>query len=147
MTYNYTIDYPWLLCNGERVLLCEEITPEQLEARRAEYQALADAPPPEPARPRIPDLSPRQLWLGLMTEEIITPEECEAAGLGTIPAFIEAVIADFPSPVQRAAARVTINKGLTIERNNALVTDALARLPVPPPPEAVDAFFLTYSQV
>lgn len=101
----------------------------------------------ETAPPVIPDLSPRQLWLGLMTEEIITPEEAEAASLGTIPAFIENVIAALPSEVQRAAARVTIRTGLSVERNNALVTDALGRLPVPPPPEAVDAFFLTYSQV
>lgn len=105
--------------------------------------AFEDATPPVV----IPDLSPRQLWLGLMTEEIITAAEAEAASLGTIPAFIENVIAALPSEVQRAAARVTIRTGLSVERNNALVIAALATLPVPPTPEAVDAFFIGYSQV
>lgn len=101
-----------------------------------------------PALPRaIPDLSPRQLWIGLMTEEIITPAECEAASLGVIPAFIENVIAALPSDIQRATARVTIRRGLSVERDNALVTAALATLPVPPTNEAVDQFFLSYSQV
>lgn len=96
---------------------------------------------------KVPDLSPRQLWLGLMFEEIITPAEAEAASLGTIPAFIENVILSLPSDAQRAAARVTIRRGLSVERSNQLVTAALATLPTPPTSEEVDAFFIAYSQV
>lgn len=38
----YTTDYPWLVCDGERVLLTSG-TPEELEALRAQYQADVDA--------------------------------------------------------------------------------------------------------
>jgi hypothetical protein len=123
-------------------LSAEEIAERAALAAAAEAAAAARA-----ASAPVPSLTPRQLWLGLMTEEIITPAEAEAASLGTIPTFMENVIFSLPSEAQRAAARVTIRAALAIERSNPLVASALAGLPSPPSSEAVDAFFRTYSLI
>ena len=90
-------------------------------------------------------LTPRQLFIGLVTEGFITPEEgIAAAATGALPAAVEAAIGGIPAP-QQVAARITWARMGTVMRTDPLVNLLGAAEGVGP--EALDAFFTTYAGV
>ena len=78
--------------------------------------------PPEP----VPlSITMRQLLIGLMGAEWITPAQADAwSADGTLPATITAVIDALPTEAERVAARITARKMSSAYRNDPLLIAA-----------------------
>lgn len=73
----------------------------------------------------VPTITPRQLFMALVLNEIITPEEAIAAAtVGAMPAIMEGIVSLLPEE-QRPLVRITWARMTEVDRNNPLV-DALA---------------------
>ena len=82
------------------------------------------APEPEP-EPAPQSITMRQLLIGLMGAEWITPAEADAwSADGTLPATITAVIGALPTEVERVAARITARKMSSAYRDDPLLIAA-----------------------
>ena len=98
------------------------------------------APEPEP-EPAPQSITMRQLLIGLMGAEWITPAEADAwsAG-GTLPKPIADVIDTLPTEAERVAARITARKMSSAYRNDALlIAAAQAAMPDATEQEISDA--------
>jgi len=80
----------------------------------------------EPGNPPAPDsITMRQLLIGLMGAEWITPAEADAwSADGTLPPAITAVIDALPTEAERVAARITARKMSRAYRNDPLLIAA-----------------------
>ena len=80
----------------------------------------------EPGNPPVPEsITMRQLLIGLMGAEWITPAEADTwSADGTLPATIMAVIDALPTEAERVAARITARKMSSAYRNDPLLIAA-----------------------
>ena len=110
---------------------------------------LAPEPEPEPAPQSI---TMRQLLIGLMGAEWITPAEADAwSADGTLPATITAVIDALPTEDERVAARITARKMSSAYRDDPLLI-AAAQAAMPDATEqeisgTLDQAFREWSQI
>ena len=94
------------------------------------YDGSTFTPPPEREPEPEPEPAPqsitmRQLLIGLMGAEWITPAEADAwSADGTLPATITAVIDALPTEAERVAARITARKMSSAYRNDPLLIAA-----------------------
>ena len=87
----------------------------------SEAQKIAD----EEADPVPQSITMRQLLIGLMGAEWITPTQADAwSADGTLPATITAVIDALPTEAERVAARITARKMSNAYRNDPLLISA-----------------------
>ena len=80
----------------------------------------------EPGNPPVPEsITMRQLLIGLMGAEWITPAQADAwSADGTLPATITAVIDALTTEAERVAARITARKMSSAYRNDPLLIAA-----------------------
>ena len=80
----------------------------------------------EPGNPPVPEsITMRQLLIGLMGAEWITPAEADAwSADGTLPATITTVIDALSTEAERVAARITARKMSSAYRNDPLLIAA-----------------------
>lgn len=91
------------------------------------------------------NITPRQLFLGLMKEGFITPEEAIAAAQSrTAPAAIAAVLDSLP-PMERATAYITWGSMMEVQRSNPLVATIAATTSLSE--KELDLFFFNCSQL
>ena len=121
-----------------------DLTPEELAIK---------FPPPEPDPNAVPQsITMRQLLIGLMGAEWITPAEADAwSADGTLPPTITAVIDALPTEAERVAARITARKMSSAYRNDLLLI-AAAQAAMPDATEqeisdALDDAFRAWSQI
>ena len=92
------------------------------------YDGSAFTPPPapEPEPEPVPQsITMRQLLIGLMGAEWITPAEADAwSADGTLPPTITDVIDALPTEAERVAARITARKMSSAYRNDPLLIAA-----------------------
>lgn len=126
--------------NGRRVTL----SPEEEAEVRAQWNANVEAYVPT-------DITIRQLIIGALLADWITPEEADAWATRTaLPQIVRNIIEELP-PDQQPLARITALTMTVAERNNPLI-DAAAEeaMPTLSPielKEAVDNYFRDWSQL
>ena len=109
------------------------------------------APEPEP-EPAPQSITMRQLLIGLMGAEWITPAQADAwSADGTLPPTITDVIDALPTEDERVAARITARKMSNAYRNDPLLI-AAAQAAMPEADEAaieetLDDAFRAWSQI
>ena len=96
-----------------------DLTPEELAVKFPE-------PEPEPDPNAVPQsITMRQLLIGLMGAEWITPAQADAwSADGTLPPPITAVIDALPTEAERVAARITARKMSSAYRHDLLLLAA-----------------------
>ena len=98
-------------------------------------------PQPDPA----PDITPRQLFIGLAREGFISWDEAEAAASsGAVPAAIEALFASLPAQ-QASEARITWARMSIVERKHPLIALIMAERDISH--DQLDAFFRAWAEI
>ena len=79
----------------------------------------------EQGNPPVPEsITMRQLLIGLMEADRLSPEEAEAWSDGKLPEIVNQIINQMPAGKERAAARITARKMSVAMRNDPLLIAA-----------------------